>query len=509
MNKQIKKRRESIDLAAQAGAASEVVDRYGSAAKQHLVAYSGKDNETGKTLSRGLKKISRSKVHPEYESKNIKQQAGFAAEEKYTARQNAEKIISKENTRYSRTDDLGSVNDQLFDHKQIDLFGEEIAGSGEQMKFVGSSPKQCLNKLASQKFEKYLDADATITVPSDYYDEIITEADKKIGSLKRQLEHARSNGNSELADSLEGKINKYEKIKSSVKDSGITNKEAIEARMHPKISTAKDVARISHRAGLEQAKWGAGISGGISLIRNIVDVARGNKEPKDAAMDVVKDAGTGAVAAYTTAFAGTAIKGAIQNAGSSSIRAISNTNVPAAIVTSTIDIGKSIKKYIKGETSGLECLTELGEKGTGHMSAAMFAAVGQAAIPIPVVGAAVGSMVGYALSSAFYKELVDSLKEAKLAKEQRIQIEAECAEARTMIAEYRTQAEQIINEYFQSHIQVFSSALSEMDQAVELGDIDQFISANAAIQIKLNYKPSFTNKTEFDSLMESDQPFKF
>ena len=507
MGKKKTSKQESIDLAAQSGAASEVVNRYGSAAKQHYVAYSGKDNEAGKTLTRGLKKTSKSKVNPEYKDQNIKQQAGFAAEDKYTARQNAEKIINKEDTRYSRTDDLGYVNDPLFDHKQIDLFGEEIAGSGEQMKFVGSSPKECLNKLASKKFKKYLDADATITVPRDYYEGIINEAEKEIASLKKQLEYAQSNGNSELAESLQQRIKKYEKIKSSVKDSGITNKEAIEARLHPKLSTAKDIAKISHRAGVEQAKWGAGIGGGISLIRNIVAVIKGDKEPKDAAMDVVKDTGTGAVASYATAFAGTAVKGAMQNAGGSYVRAISKTNVPAAIVTSTIDMGKSMKKYIKGEISGVECLSELGEKGTGHISAAMFAAVGQLAIPIPIVGAAVGSMVGYALSSAFYKELIESLKDAKIAKERRTQIEAECDEAMTMLAEYRSQAEHVINSYFQSHIQIFTSALAGMDEAVELGDINQFITASNVIQNKLGYNSSFVNMEEFDKLMESDRPF--
>lgn len=90
-----KKNKSSIELAAQAGAASEVVDRYGSAVKEHHVAYSGVDNESGRKLTRGLKKTAQSKVNSEYREQNIKQQAGFAAEDKYTARQNADKIIKK------------------------------------------------------------------------------------------------------------------------------------------------------------------------------------------------------------------------------------------------------------------------------------------------------------------------------------------------------------------------------------------------------------------------------
>lgn len=503
-----KKETDSISLAAQAGAANEVVERFGSAAKQHYVAYSGKDNEAGKELTRGLKKIAQSKVNPEYAQQNIKQQAGFAAENKYTARQNAEKIINGEDTRYSRTDDLGYVNDPLYDHKQIDLFGTEITGSGEQMKFVGSSPKECLNKLASQKFEKYLDADATITVPSDYYQGIIDEAEKELGSLAKQLEYAESNGNSELADTIKKRIEKYQKIQKSVKNSGISNKEAIEARLHPKLSTAKDVARVSHRAGVEQAKWGAGIAGGISLIRNIVAVAKGEKQPLEAAKSVVKDTGTGAIVSYSTAFAGTAIKGALQNSASTYARTLSKTNVPAAIVTSTIDMGKSMRRYIKGEITGIECLEELGEKGTGHLSAAMFAAVGQAAIPIPVIGAMVGSMIGYALSSAFYKELTQSLKDAKVAHQQRVQIETECSTARAMIAEYRLQAEQLIDSYLKEHTRVFSQALIGMDNAVALGDINLLIQANTSIQRQLKYVQGFSNMDEFVSMMESDKSFK-
>lgn len=216
---------------------------------------------------------------------------------------------------------------------------------------------------------------------------------------------------------------KIQKIKSLVKDSGITNKEAIEARLHPKISVAKDIIRISHRAGIEQAKTGALVGGGISLIKNTIGVIKGEIEPFDAAKSIALDTGKGAIVGYATAFAGSTIKAGMQNASNSTIRAISKTNAPAMIVTSTIDLGKSMTRFVKGQISGVELLEEVGEKGAGHISGAMFAIVGQAAIPIPIVGAMVGSMVGYSLSSAFYKELTTSLKEAKLAREDRIRIE--------------------------------------------------------------------------------------
>lgn len=502
-----KKKQKSEELAAQSGAASEVVSRYGSASKEHLVAYSGVDYERGQKLVRGLKKTAASKVNKNYANQNIKQQAGFAAEDKYTARQNAEKIISGSKERYIRTDDLGCVNDPLFDHVLLDEDGVLVLGSGEQMKFVGNSPKTCLAKLASPKFQKYLDADAKITVPSDFYPGILKEAEAKIQSLQRQLDHASSSGNQDLVDKLKKDIARYKKIQSSVKDSGITNKEAIEARLHPKISTAKDIVRISHRAGMEQAKTGALVGGGISLIKNTISVIKGETEPFEAAKSITLDTGKGAIVGYATAFAGSALKAGMQNASNSTARVLSKTNAPAMIVTSTIDLGKSMMRFAKGQISGVELLEEVGEKGTGHLSGAMFAIAGQAVIPIPIVGAMVGSMVGYALSSAFYKELTSSLKDAKLARETRIRIEKECKEAIKYIRQCRQEMNRLASQYLSDYQNVFNSAFSDMDAALLSGDIDLFILGANKITKKLGGTVQYDNMNEFESFMNNDEIF--
>lgn len=498
----------SLENAAQAGAAYEVVDRYGSAAKQHFVSYSGIDNESGQILKRGLKKTAQSSVNPNYERQNIKQQAGYAAEDKYTARQNAEKIINGEKSRYTRTDDIGKVNDPLYDFVLLDANGNVIPNSGEQMKFVGGSPKECLGLLESGKFKKYIDADAKIVVPSDYYQELISCADAQIKSLESRLDYAKSTGDDKLAKQLSQKIEQVKKLKSNLKDSGITNKEALFAREHPKLSAAKDIAKVSNRAGLEQAKYGAAIGGGISLIRNIVAVVKDEKDAKKAAVDVAKDTGTGAVTAYVTAFAGTAIKASMQNASSSAMRAISKTNAPAAIVTSSIDVSKSIARFAKGEITGSDCIVEIGEKGVGNLSAAMFAVAGQAAIPIPVVGAMVGSMVGYALSSTFYSLLIDSLKEEKLARENRQRIEQECSDAIAMIKQYRKEMNAYVERYFIHYNAIFSEAFLKMDEALSTDNINQYLEACNDITSAFGGEIQYETRDEFEILMESQKPFK-
>lgn len=501
MSEKVKKERELETLTETAieGAVFEGVQKFGSAVKEHATAYSGIDNEAGTPLARGLKKIAKSKVSQEYKKTNLKQQAGFAGEEKYRARQNAEKIIKGEETRYFRTDDIGRWNDPLYDHIQKDSEGGELPGSGEQMKFVGNTPKACLDKLKSQKFQKYIDANAKITVPSDYYGEILSEADAAIEKLDRQVKRAQANGNTEVARLKQSKIDILKKIKTNLRDSGVSNKEALFARTHPRLSTAIDMGKLGHRAGLEQAKYGAAIGGCLSLITNVVEVIKGNKEVGDAAKDVALSTGKGAVLSYATAFSGSIVKGCMQNAGSQTVRTLSKTNFASTLVTSSIETGKTIRRYMNGDISGVECLEELGEKGTSQLSAAMFAVAGQALIPVPVVGAMIGSMAGYALSCACYKELTEALKEEKQAKEERVRIESECAEAIRIISQYRMEMNAYIDQYLNDYAKTFDSAFHKMNDAFGRNDIDCFIDANNMLQVSLNHKPSFSCASELEN----------
>ena len=142
---------EDLRNAGIAGAASSTVGQYGSAIKQHFVAFSGHDYETGQTLTKGLKDIASSKVNPQYQKQNLRQQSGFSAEVKESARYNAQKILEGSAERKVRTDDLGRVNDPLCDHVTLDSNGNIVSGSGAQMKFVGSTPKEAIEKLTSTK----------------------------------------------------------------------------------------------------------------------------------------------------------------------------------------------------------------------------------------------------------------------------------------------------------------------------------------------------------------------
>lgn len=508
-------KKEALKKAAIEGAAAETVQRYGSAAKEYLVALEGVDNETGKVYKRSLKFVSKSKVNPEYEKQNLKQQAGFSAEILDVADQNAENIINKNPNRKTRTDDIptttapktglpiGGTNDELFDHVELDANGNIIPGSAAQMKFVGNSAEQCLDKLTSNKYQKYLDADAKLEVPKDYYDKIITEADNRISDLEKQIKKLKDLGKDDVAQQKQQQIKKLKKIKKNLKKSSVSNKDAMNARKHPKLETGKRIAKISHKAGLQQGAISAGISGSIALVQNIVDVINGDKEPEDAAKDVAAKTGTGFVAGYTNAFAGTTIKALMQNSEDQFVRTLSKTNLAGTLVTTATDCTKILTKFFRQEIDGVECLEELGSSGTNMLSSAFFGAIGQAVIPLPVVGGIIGSCIGCAISSACYDTVVTSLKEAKLSHEERIRIEKECAELIKMILEYRAHAQKLISEYMTENTKVFDKGFSKMAKATKTKNINKFIEGNVEIQKQLGYKPLFNNFDEFDQLMKS------
>lgn len=504
-----KKKDKEDDLirAGVAGASFETVQRHGSAVKEHFVAYSGINNEViDDSATRKSFELQKSLKSIKAQGTGRPQKAGWAAEVKDTANVNAEKIISKDSTRKIRHDDLPNTpaNHPLFDHVEIDADDNIIDGSGTQMKFI-SEP---LKKLQSKKFQKYIDNDVKIEVPKDEYQQMIDEAAEEIDLLHKQLEKVKVSGNTEAVAKIEKKIENLNKLKKNLRPSTVTRKESIEAVDSPKLSTAKSVTKISHKAGIKTAETAALIGGSASLVRNIVEMCKGEVKVDEAAKNVIKDTAQSAAVGYGTGFAGSVIKGAMQNSASEYTRALAQTNVAGTIVAVAVSASKTLKKYFSGEIDGTQCMESLGEQGTGMIASSMFTVIGQTIIPIPIVGGLVGGMVGYALSSATYGILTSSLKEAKLAREERIAIEKACDEHVQMIREYRTQMNAIIEKYLTDTMEVFNESFLGIKSALAIGDVDFFIDSANNITDALDGNKPFETMDDFNEKMLSGSTFK-
>ena len=498
--------------AALIGALHDTVQRYGGAIGEHFVGLTGEDNLRNQTWVRGLADIANSKVNPDYEYQNIHQQAGFSAEVKTVVRQNAEARIQGDATRTMRTDDLGRVNDQLYDTVKLDENGGIIEGSGTQVKFIGYSENDPFNegsasrayqKLMSDKFAKYHENNVLIEVPKDQYDNLIAETDKNIGKLHNQLERVTD---PDVKAKLEAKLERAETLRQNLRQSSVTSEEAVFAREHPYLSTAKDMGLVAHRAGMEAAEFGAIIGGSVAVVQQTVALLQGKVEAEEAVAEVAKSTAKRAGQSYVVAAGGSLVKGAMEQATHKGVQAASMTGLPQVMVQVAISTSQVLYKYFTGKIDGRECVQELSQQSANMLATSMFTMIGQAVIPIPVVGGLVGGMVGYALSSATFGMLKQAFAEQDLARERRLEIEAACKVHIQQMNAYREQFETLMAAYLAEEKEFFRVTFTGMQDALAVNDTQWVIDTGNEMIRHFGGEVTFTNQEEFDALMEDDDP---
>ena len=278
------------------------------------------------------------------------------------------------------------------------------------------------------------------------------------------------------------------------------------ARKHPALSTAKSVAKTANQAGLQGAKLGGAVGGGISAFRNIFALAKDEQSVEEALLNTAKDTALAAVDGYTMTAGASAISGVMKNATSKTINALSDSALPTAIVLVAKETITVLAQYFGGEISGAQALDQLGERGTAMLASGAFATVGQIAIPIPVVGAIIGSMFGYALSTAGYSELTNSLKEAEIARERRVQIEDACNRNIALMKQYQQELNQIINEYMTDSLSEIQSIFEDIRAADEVDDLDMKLAALNRIIRATDKEPLFETREQAIALFNGDKP---
>ncbi len=162
-------------------------------------------------------------------------------------------------------------NHELVDYVSVDKKGNVIPSTLTQSKFVGKNGEECFKKLLSKDYKKYFENGAKMKIARNHYGDFQRAVNTRIKSLESQIAKQKGLGNFQKATHLEEKRQYCKTIKAHTRPASITKAEAIEARLNPNLSTAKDVTRVSHQAGMNAAQTGALIGGGVSLITNIYE----------------------------------------------------------------------------------------------------------------------------------------------------------------------------------------------------------------------------------------------
>ncbi len=500
----MKKKSDLTNYAIGAGLYS-LIDRYGNAGAEFLKGLRGIDAETGFQYDRSLMDIAGYKLNPQYLDRNIKQQAGFSAEIASCSKSNAQNIIDGKKTRAYRSEDVAGYGKN---HNVIDIL-EITDGTvvSSQMKFV-TDPDDLLKKIAKGEgggkndYSRYLQADK-LDVPTEQVEVMIDICQKEAKNLSEQAKLARTRGDSVLAERLQKQADNYKELEGKISDSGLTTEEAIRYRLNPKWETTKDIASVSHQAGIQGAKFGAVIGGSISIITNSISVYSGDKEFGEAVIDTASETLVAAGVGYATAFSGTAIKTYMQQSSSVVTRQLSKTGLPGMVVSTCLSMGKSITRYAQGEIDESELLVDVGDVTAGMISGSMFTVLGQIAIPIPVLGGLIGGMVGYALTNTFYQGFVGALKNAKLSAERRAIIEMQCEAAKAVAKAYEIR----INQFFDRkliELDIESKALFAILDNPNIS-ADEFCQGINKFAEVLGKKLNINSMAELDNVMLSEE----
>lgn len=267
----------------------------------------------------------------------------------------------------------------------------------------------------------------------------------------------------------------------------------------------KNVVKTSHEAG-KNASINSGITTAtISSILNVTAVIKGEKDTEEALYSVAKDTGKAAASGYILGGGLTSLSHTLSNSSSTFIKKLVSSNIPGNIITAVVVTGDTIKKYAEGEISTEECVIELGEKGLNLATTGSAMAIGQAVIPIPIVGAAVGALVGSVAMSKLYNDVVYSLKNKQLEHEERMRLIEESRYIRDQLINFRKELELYFSDYFNDCTECFSFSLTTIKSALLNGDANGVIFGANEITKKLGGKVKFNNMNEFYDFLLSNE----
>ncbi|MCQ2901822.1 hypothetical protein JT166_00110 [Helicobacter pylori] len=483
--------------------------------------YASANREHFSVLDR-LEEISKRKINPNYIKQNINQQAGYSAEIKEQAHVNAHNILAGKRERIVQYDDLSSgkkaqvknlypnyatpsKNHEIVDYISVDEKGNVIPGTAVQSKFVGKNGEECFKKLLSKDYEKYFENGAKMKIARNHYGDFQKAVNTRIKSLESYIAKQKGLGNFQKVTSLEEKLQKCKTIKAHTRPASATKREAIEARLNPNLSTAKDVTRVSHQAGMNAARTGALIGGGVSLITNVYECVANGKDPIKAIKHTAIATLKGGALSYGRAFASSSLGGLIQSSANKVIQSLGKGSLPAMFVGACVANATILGRYLSGKIDETELLKQLGKANTTLVSSGAMAVAGQALIPIPVVGMLVGGFVGAILSETCFNAFLKAREEAKLARQRHIEIEKECCEIIKLLKAYQNQFKEVFEQDFHETTKFFNQSFNELERALYALDADLAIGVNNKIQERLGQKALSNNKQELWELITSNK----
>lgn len=199
-------------------------------------------------------------------------------------------------------------------------------------------------------------------------------------------------------------------------------------------------------------------------------------------------------------------------AGKNIGKAMGKSNFASAIGGTLIELRTSLSGYIRGDISGNKLIEDISNTAISSSSMGYYGVLGQAAIPVPVIGFFIGSSIGFVVGNALLSSGHLSLGESSAVKASRKryeEVKSLCDSLIPKVQESRKNLTAYLEEYFSDRREVISKALLELEVAATEGNMQSFTKSLDSINCQFGASLQFESFEEFDDFMVSDVDLKF
>lgn len=335
----------------------------------------------------------------------------------------------------------------------------------------------------------------------------VTNDPDNLQVISRQQNNAkRAKTNEEFYGDVEYLEGKGIKLSAKAREKAIKVGEKAQQDIDRKMLGRKisNIGKEFHNAGLQGAYNAGAMTAALSATNNIVAIIKGEVTPEEALKNVAKDTLTSASAGYVLTGSTAVIAHSLSNSSSPFIRSLVKSNVPGQVVSAVMATGGTIMKYCKGEINSRECIVELGQTGVSICATGYAMAVGQAIIPIPFVGAAVGAMVGAAMSGGLWRDLQAAIDSGDRARAEYEEVKRMSEQVRARLKQEREAFEKATQTLFAERAQAINEGFAIICEASMEDDFDMLTTGLDTIAKAFDKDIKIRNMYEFDAMMKDD-----
>jgi len=181
----------------------------------------------------------------------------------------------------------------------------------------------------------------------------------------------------------------------------------------------------------------------------------------------------------------------------------------AAIAVAAKETTQSITAYLQGKISKEQMLEEISHTSISTASMLYYGAIGQAVIPVPILGGAIGAGIGFLVASLLNRSGVVALgstAEVKAARKRREIIAALCQQATQHTRAVRESLQSHLSSHFEQRHENFAQAFRDMEQSLSDWNSDSFVAGLANINAQFGLEISYARFDDFYAAMSSRQP---